>query len=194
MIEIVSGSCGIELVRRRPLRRYDFDRLRVGGLFDDEPVELLAGALVEVGEGPEHDAVVARLAARLRGLGRVQVQTPLTVDDYSVPRPDLALYRNGIATGTPSLIIEVAAGSRDKDRTLKAELYARAGVAEYWLVDLIDRRVERRTGSDPGLGLWQGREIVTGGAPAILASDPRVRLAFSHVEAPRPVSAVAVAG
>lgn len=182
MIQIVSGDCGVEVARRRLLRRCDFDRLRLGGAFDDEPVELLAGVVAEVGEDGEHDGVVARVAERLRGGGKVQLQAPLPLDPFSLPRPDVAVIVSRPDGQTVvRLIVEVAARSRDKDRTVKAELYGRAAVGEYWMVDLREHRIERWAGRDPVLGTWTVHEVVAGGAPAICAADPRLRLAYASL-------------
>jgi hypothetical protein len=184
VIQIVSGGCGVEVARRRLLRRCDFDRLRLGGAFDDVQVELLAGVVAEVGEDGEHDGVAARVAARLRAGGTVQLQAPLALDPYSLPRPDVAvLVPRPDGRMVVRLIVEVAAQSRDKDRTVKAELYGRAAVGEYWMVDLREHRIERWAGRDPILGTWTVREVVTGGAPAICAADPRLRLAYASLRA-----------
>lgn len=192
MIQIVSGNCGVEVARRRLVRRCDFDRLRLGGAFDDEPVELLAGVVAEVGEDGEHDRVAALVASRLRGVGTVQLQAPLPLDPYSLPRPDVAvLVPRPDGRTVVRLIVEVAARSRDKDRTVKAELYGRAAVGEYWMVDLREHGLERWAGRDPILGTWTVHEVVTGGALAICAADPRLRLAYASLWGP---DALAVSG
>ncbi|MBK9037176.1 MAG: Uma2 family endonuclease [Myxococcales bacterium] len=145
MLQIIDGATGEGAVRIRPLRRVEYEHLAKGGAFDDEEIELIHGALVEVGTvDPWHDQVVAQAAARLRtqvaATGRVLVQTPLPLGEFSAPRPDLA-----VTTATSHwdggrhrtlLVIEVAGASLDKDRGPKRLLAAHAPIDEYWIVDL----------------------------------------------------------
>ncbi len=121
------------------------------GLFTDERIELLEGVIVEMSpQNPRHAAVVERLTNRLvRAVGdraSVRVQLPLAISDESMPEPDLALvpladYDREHPT-TAWLVIEVADASLRKDRRVKGEVYARGGVLEYWVVNLIDGCIE----------------------------------------------------
>jgi Uma2 family endonuclease len=78
----------------------------------------------------------------------VRGQNPLALDDESAPEPDLAVVRGSPADfrdahpTRPALVIEVAESSLQFDRITKSSLYARAGIADYWIVNLIDRVVE----------------------------------------------------
>ncbi len=120
-----------------------------GILAEDDRVELIAGEIVEMSPiGPPHAGHVARLNAVLGRLAGdraiVWVQTPVDLDDYSEPQPDVVLLRpraDFYTTVHPCpadvlLLIEVADSSLDYDRNVKVPLYARAGVPEVWLVDL----------------------------------------------------------
>ena len=138
----------------RPLRREEYDRLVELGAFEDERIELLYGSLIEMTpQGAPHAEVIRRLNRMLviavgdRAI--VQVQSPFAASDDSEPEPDLAIVPTGdYSRSHPSqalLIIEVADSSARKDRVLKAELYASAGVPEYWLVDLARSVIEVRT-------------------------------------------------
>src|SRR2546428_944038 len=78
----------------------------------------------------------------------VRVQMPLALDPSSEPEPDVAVvrgsprdYRDAHPTSA-LLVVEVAEATLGYDRDQKGSLYARAGVAEYWIVNLLDRRVE----------------------------------------------------
>jgi Uma2 family endonuclease len=76
-------------------------------------------------------------------------QSPLALLDDSEPEPDLAIVPSGdyvrrLPT-TALLVVEVADSSLKKDRLVKAELYAAAGIPEYWLVNLTARVIEVRT-------------------------------------------------
>jgi Uma2 family endonuclease len=131
--------------RLRPLRRAEFERMVEQGLFVDERIELLQGALVEMSpQHPPHAGTIQRLttllAPALADRAEVRIQLPLAVSDDSLPEPDVAVvapgdYRQAHPT-TALLVIEVAETSLNKDRLIKAALYAAAGVPEYWIVDL----------------------------------------------------------
>jgi Uma2 family endonuclease len=140
-----------------PLRRFsvaEYHRLIDAELFDpDERIELLEGWIVaKMTRKPPHDAVVDRVAELLRqvlppGL-RVRIQSAITTED-SEPEPDLAVVRGGAldyAERHPgaddiALIVEVADSSVERDRA-KARIYARAGIAGYWIVNLPEGWVE----------------------------------------------------
>ncbi len=136
---------------RIPLVRYH--ELIEAGIFDDDDrAELLEGLLVQMSpKGAEHDDAVAWLTRQfvlaLDEAFQVRPQSALTLESSgSEPEPDLAV----VAADAPRpyhpaealLVIEVARSSLPKDRLVKARLYARAGIPEYWLVNLTDRHVE----------------------------------------------------
>jgi len=138
----------------RPLRRNEYDRLVEDGLFGDERIELLEGVLVEMTPaGARHADVVGRLTMllvpALVGRALVRVQSPLAISNESEPEPDLAVV--AIADYQREhprhslLVVEVAEASLRKDLGVKATLYARAQVTEYWVVDLSTRTVRRHT-------------------------------------------------
>ncbi|HET6147681.1 MAG TPA: Uma2 family endonuclease [Polyangia bacterium] len=140
--------------RVRPLRRVEYERMVDQGLFHDERIELLRGAIIEMSpQGPPHAAVVQRLNTRLvialAGRAEVRVQLPLAVTDDSLPEPDVALVAPGdYDAGHPTtafLVVEVADSSLNKDRLIKAELYARAGVPEYWIANIAAGVIEAHT-------------------------------------------------
>jgi Uma2 family endonuclease len=124
------------------------------GLFADERLELLDGVIVEMSpQNPRHAAVVERLtnklAALLAGRASLRVQLPFAASSESMPEPDLAVVPIAdYDRAHPSkawLVVEVADASLRKDRLVKAEVYARAAVAEYWIVNLVDDLIEVQT-------------------------------------------------
>ncbi|MBI3636005.1 MAG: Uma2 family endonuclease [Candidatus Rokubacteria bacterium] len=135
--------------RVRRWRRVEYDRLVDMGLFADERLELLDGVLVvrEPQKSPHAATVemVARAVGAAFGAGwHVRRHSPLALDDVSEPEPDVAVvagepedYFTEHPT-TAALIVEVADSSLAFDRTHKASLYARAGLAEFWIVDLVN--------------------------------------------------------
>lgn len=149
-----------------PIHRLDvktYGQMVASGALEGEPVELLEGLLVEMSpHSPTHATVIRRLARQLAG-GRewLQVQLPLEASHDSVPEPDLALLAEEPPPGqhprTALLIVEVSVSSHGVDREVKADLYARAGVPTYWLVDVLGKAVEVRT--DPGPDGYRHCEI-----------------------------------
>jgi Uma2 family endonuclease len=124
------------------------------GLFrPDDSLELLDGLLVV--REPQHDRhalAIRRVDAALRphfGAGwLLAMQLPLALDETSEPEPDFTIVRGSLADlrqGHPrhaALIVEVAGSSLGIDRGHKATLYARAGIVDYWIVNLVDRTLE----------------------------------------------------
>lgn len=93
------GEVAQEVAERiRPLRRVEFDQLVLAGCFEDERVELLFGAIVEMSPpDPSHDhsiTVLAELLIRqLGGRARVRVQSSYAASEYSEPVPDIVIAR-----------------------------------------------------------------------------------------------------
>ena len=134
-------------------RRVEYQRLVDVGAFEGEPLELIGGQLmVAEPKGSEHSAAVdmayVALLSAIPAGWTVRGQNPLALDDESAPEPDLAVVRGSPADfrhahpTRPALVIEVAESSLQFDRVTKGSLYARAGIADYWIVNLIDRVVE----------------------------------------------------
>jgi len=126
-----------------------------GALREDDRVELIEGEVVDMTPiGLRHAAAVNLLNRWLAiGCGSraiVQVQGPIQVDLHSEPQPDLVLlkpeadfYRHRPATPDDVLLlIEVADSALPYDQSVKLPLYARAGVREAWIVDLVRNEVE----------------------------------------------------
>lgn len=139
--------------------RFTLDRYHAlieTGFFDEDVrAELLEGVLVAMSpKGVEHDEAIEWLNEQfvlaLSGRFRVRVQSALTfTPSGSEPEPDLAVVAKDVPQpfhpGEALLVIEVADSSLRTDRQYKTFLYAMAGIPEYWIVNLPDRRVERYT-------------------------------------------------
>ena len=148
MTTTVPGAAGPTAgpaVRLRRFDRTEYDRLVAEGWFDGEPLELIEGMLVEMSpQGTPHMWSITRLAtALIRMLDpdrhEVRVQGPLALTAESEPEPDLAVVDIVGPEAHPStahLVVEVAQSSLPFDLDTKARLYARAGIADYWVVDL----------------------------------------------------------
>ncbi len=141
-------------VQVRRWTREEYDRMVEAGVFaPGERVELIDGEVLAVTpEGSEHTTAVLLIEEALRaafaGGYTVRVQMPLALDPSSEPEPDVAVvhgsprdYRDA-HPASALLVVEVADTTLAYDRQQKGSLYARAGVADYWVVNLLDRRVE----------------------------------------------------
>ena len=143
-------------VRIRPITVAEYHRmLEVGILYDREPVELLDGQLIAMPpEGPPHVSAVMALnelfVQRFAGRAMLRPGNPVTLDDTSEPQPDFTLvhrHDDWYKSGHPGpadvfLVVEVSMSSLAYDRGRKLRAYARNGIPELWIVDLVHGRVE----------------------------------------------------
>lgn len=151
-------------VRTRRWTRFEYERLVDLGVFrPGERLELLDGRLV-VGEpqGVSHATGIRMAEEALRavfGAGwDIRGQLPVALDAYSEPEPDVAVVSGSFRDyrhehpARPVLVVEVAESSLALDRR-KGRLYARAGVPEFWLVNLVSAILEvHRTPARSGRG------------------------------------------
>lgn len=134
--------------------RQEYDRLADAGILNpDERVELLEGEIVTMTpqHGPHAAAIGLAEAALRQAFGSahwIRIQLPLIVDPDSEPEPDLA-----VVLGSPRdyvnehprtalLVVEIADSTLERDRAYKSPIYARAGIPEYWIVNLAERCLE----------------------------------------------------
>ncbi len=156
-------------------------------LTEEDRVELIAGQIVAMSPiGSRHAACVDRLNGlfhrQLQQAFIVRVQSPIALDAYSAPEPDLVLLRpraDFYAAAHPSavdvlLAVEVADTSADYDREVKLPLYAQAGLPEAWLIDLQKGRIE--VCARPQGGAYQQRVEVTAAATLVSPTIPQLVL------------------
>jgi Uma2 family endonuclease len=141
-------------IRTRRFTRAEYERLIDLGVFQPgEDIELIGGELmVAEPQGAPHYTAIRKTAKALEaafGPGwDVRTEGPIGLDDESEPEPDVAVVPGGpddYARAHPSrpvLTVEVAESSLALDRQRKGSLYARAGLADYWVLNLIDRVLE----------------------------------------------------
>jgi Uma2 family endonuclease len=144
-----------DILDRHPVPRHrltvtEYHRLGEAGVLGEaDRVELIEGQLVDMSPiGTRHalavDALVELLVTAVAGHAGVRVQNPVDLNDRTEVQPDIALVRRpwqGYPAAHPGpidifLLIEVADTSLRTDRGAKLELYARAGIREFWIVDL----------------------------------------------------------
>lgn len=172
-----------------PLHRFSIREFaamqELGILTEGEPSELLDGLIVwkdrSSGDAEAmtvnraHVKTIALFTAAMQKIlvdhtldAHVQVQSPVTLSDCSCPEPDLAIVRGQMdqydehpRAADLWLVIEVAHSSLALDRREKQQLYAAAGIAEYWIVNLRDGQVECHRLPDPVTRQYQSRTILT---------------------------------
>lgn len=124
------------------------------GLFDEyAKSELIDGEIVVMNaQHSRHSRIKTRLTIRignaLEALGSAlepQVEASVRLSDGALPEPDIVLtsYRGMgvVPVETVALLIEVSDSTLETDLGRKADLYADAGVPEYWVIDLNENRV-----------------------------------------------------
>ncbi|AUB36727.1 Endonuclease, Uma2 family [Nostoc flagelliforme CCNUN1] len=128
--------------------------LETGIITADERVELIDGQVIPMSaKNPSHAATTLCASDYLKRavaeVALVRVQDPIQLSQYSEPEPDIAVVRIDAqkyidrhpAPNEIFLLIEVADTTLDTDRKQKAPLYAKAGIADYWILDVNQRQV-----------------------------------------------------
>ncbi|MGL5939325.1 MAG: Uma2 family endonuclease [Waterburya sp.] len=151
----------------------DWHELVESGVLEDKPVQLLEGEIIEMSpEGIPHSYtnrnVVKYLRNLLEGLAEVIQAQPITLDN-SEPQPDVTIAR------LPETIykqhhpypediywlIEISNKTLKIDKTKKSKTYARNGIPEYWIIDLINKKLIVYT-QPQGDSYTQVQEFATG--------------------------------
>lgn len=130
------------------------EMVRAGIIDEDDPVELLEGWIVKkMTTSPLHRTVTGLLRDVLQRVMPegwfVDSQDPVTLA-ASEPEPDVVLVRGSRldfldhhpGPGDVALVVEVSDSGLSRDRVFKKSIYAAAGIAVYWVVNLVDRRLE----------------------------------------------------
>lgn len=139
----------------RRLSVQDYHQMAESGILRaDERVELLEGQIIQMAaKGTAHSAAVSRieklLRHRLGDRGLLRFQDPVQLNDYSEPEPDVAVVQPIPSFyedhhPTPSevfLLIEVSDSTLKFDCQIKALAYAHSEIAEYWVLDVNDRKL-----------------------------------------------------
>jgi Uma2 family endonuclease len=146
-------------------------------LTENDRIQLLEGFLYEMSPiGSPHSTCVQLIAKELESLltesFHVRIQQPVTLED-SEPELDVAVVRSTIRSYTNrhpagpdvGLVIEVADTSLQMDREQKRLIYAQAGIAEYWVVNLNDNTIEvfrdLQQGSESNTAGYQSKKYLS---------------------------------
>lgn len=174
--------------------RKEYQALDDGQFFRDQRVQLIAGEILQQSPMNPPHVMSLRLASKL--LDRVfaeghdvRVQVPLDLGLMTQPEPDLA-----VVVGSPRdypdhpttavLVVEVSDTTYDAGVSVKASLYAAAGIQEYWVIDLARHRVLTMRNPEPRAGEPHGHWYATvlafdedKSVSPLAAPDARIRVA-----------------
>ena len=156
-LEFESRIVAEEMPPRKKWTRAECEFLDTHGLMQGQRYELIEGELIDkMGMGKLHRlalALVIDCLFEIFGRLRVQSQVPIDVspedNPTNEPQPDVVVYRGDVReihtdNAQPSdilLAVEISDSTLSFDRTIKARLYARAGIPEHWILDLTTRRL-----------------------------------------------------
>jgi Uma2 family endonuclease len=143
--------------RRKRWTRAECEILVSSGMWEQQKLELIDGELIsKMGQNQPHVIFLNRIfqwLVKAFGWGRVYQDAPVDVapgdNPINEPEPDLIVYKQPVTTirpGNPqpdeiALLVEISDSSRRFDLTVKAALYARAGIPEYWVLDITAQRL-----------------------------------------------------
>ncbi len=175
----------------------DYNRMIDAGILQPEDrVELIEGQIVEMAaKGTAHEATITRTArVRRNSLGDqvlIRTEAPIQLDNRSEPEPDVAAVRVDSLDyadhhPTPEeiyLVIEVADTTLAKDCGTKATAYARAGIADYWVLDINDRQLH--VFRDPSQTGYQRNVVLAEDATVAPLSFPSFSLAVNQMLPPK---------
>jgi Uma2 family endonuclease len=156
--ELIGGAVVVRTGENGPTpRRWTRDeyiQMSEWGWFIDCKVELIGGEVIEMAaQFNNHVAGVTLTADALRaafGSGYwVRTQATIDLSPHGMPDPDVAVVagnpRSASPRGIPTtalLVVEISESTLSVDRNLMASLYAAGGIADYWIVNLIQRQLE----------------------------------------------------
>jgi len=144
------------LIRRHLISTEVYQQMiEIGVLSESDRVELIHGEIIDMSPVNSQHVTAVNLINRFFTSNfnentLVSIQNPIMLGDYSQPEPDIALlklksdfYQNQIPGADDILLVmEVANSSLAYDQTIKASLYATAGILYYWIINLNDRCLE----------------------------------------------------
>ena len=184
------GSLEMKLATPKRFTTAEYHRLTEIGFFtEDDRVELIRGEINRMAaKGTAHTVCCRNLLRELAGLvmdrAELQCQDPIALPSGSEPEPDFAIVRpraDEYLSGHPTpedilLVIEIADSSLDYDREVKRSLYAEAGIAHYWIVNLIERCLEAY--SEP----YQNRDVFNYAVTRVVLPIGTIALPVSNLQ------------
>jgi Uma2 family endonuclease len=166
----------VEKIPNPPLMRKKFrtdevyQMMEIGILPEESGWELIDGEIIHrMTIGSKHAAIVKKLNRIFTRVFEdeviISIQDPIHIDEYNEPEPDIALLKprdDFYAKQHPEpkdvlLVIEISDSTLNYDREVKKEIYAEAGIDEFWLINLKLNTVE--TYSNPSNGTYYQMRI-----------------------------------
>lgn len=186
-------SAQIDHPKRHLVTAQEYLRMGETGVFaPDARLELIEGEIFEMApiDPPHAGAVITLTRLLIQRAGEqaaVSVQNPVIASELSVPQPDFALLkprRDNYSTAHPRrgdilLAIEVADTTLATDLGIKAPLYARGGIPEFWVVDVNEKVVH--VFREPGAQGYRTSFIAAGGDELAAVELPQVRLRVAEI-------------
>jgi Uma2 family endonuclease len=182
-----------EAVKVRLWTRDEYYKMAELGFFDGKRVELIEGEIIEMSpmKSPHMTGIslASEILREIFANGFVtRIQGPLSFSGTTEPEPDIAIVKGKIRDFTDShpktaeLIVEVSDATLRYDRTIKAELYAKNKIKEYWILNVKDRSLEvyRRPIRDEKLGfVYTEIQILTekDSVSSLSAPDAKIKVA-----------------
>jgi Uma2 family endonuclease len=171
----------------------EYHQMITAGVFNpEERTELLEGKILRMAaKNPPHAATnlcaanVLNLA--LAGKALIRIQDPIALSPTSEPEPDIAvvqLDRQFYFDHHPSpdevfLLVEIADTTLDYDRWQKAPAYARAGILEYWILDVNLYQIYRFY--QPEGGKYREEQVLDQGSVVSMVAFPDVRIEVARL-------------
>ena len=145
---------GEPAIGTRKWTRLEYERLVEAEILGPgDRIELLGGDMIV--KEPQHSPHATAISLTARALRRVfggawdvRAQLPVALDAESEPEPDVSVvqgdprYYRDAHPQRPALVVEVSLSRVAFDREHKGSLYARAGITDYWIVNIPERQVE----------------------------------------------------
>jgi len=171
----MSGIMHVAAPRVLRWTRDEYYRMAELGFFSGRRVELIKGEVIELSpQDSLHASAIVLLDNAVRTIfGRgfvVRTQLPLSLGLDSDPEPDVVILKGEARDHVRShpdsavLVIEAAGSSLEHDRTRKLSLYAQAGIEDYWIVNLVEKKLEvyrrPREDSEEPFGFGYGEKTV----------------------------------
>jgi Uma2 family endonuclease len=162
----------------------EYLRMDRAGIFGDQKVELIEGRVIKMhAQANPHMWAISKIARLLinntTSKDWLVIEGTFFIDEFNAPEPDFHLF--DVPEGTPDaklplpiLVIEVSNRTYKRDSGSKLRMYARAGIADYWIVNLKEKRVEvyrqphNPTGDDTGWTYASATHLVPGQKISVL--------------------------
>jgi Uma2 family endonuclease len=152
-------------------------------------VELVEGIIYDKPpQSPRHVMVIHLAAEALRPAFPscyLRLQAPLSLSERSAPEPDVAVVagsprdHSAAHPSTALLVVEVADSSLLHDRKRKLPVYAAAGIAEVWILDLKRKALE--VYRDRGKDAYRSKTVLRAGASVSPLAGSGVSIAVSDL-------------